>query len=67
MGFDGLDLCQALYAIVGAYPKRILQFEEIQEEFKNENDSDEYKVLRLQSLSTTRWTTRVKAADIVFD
>ncbi|CAB4001303.1 Hypothetical predicted protein, partial [Paramuricea clavata] len=67
VGFDGLDLCQALYAIVGTYPKRILQFEEIQEDFKNENDSDEYKVLRLQSLSATRWTKRVKAADVIFD
>jgi hypothetical protein len=44
-----LDLCQALYAIVGAYPKRILLFEEIQDDFKHENYSDEYKVLRLQS------------------
>ena len=62
-----LDLCQALYAVVGAYPKRILLFEEIQEDFKHENDTDDYKVLRLQSLSATRWTTRVKAADVIFD
>ena len=61
-----LDLCQALYAVVGAYPKRTLLFEETQEDFKYENDTDDYKVLRLQSLSATRWT-RVKAADVIFD
>jgi cell division protein FtsL len=62
-----LDLCQALYAIVGAYPKRILLFEKIQEHFKHENDSDEYKVLRLQSLCATRWTTTVEAVNVMFD
>ena len=62
-----LDLCQSLYAIVGAYPKRILLFEAIQNDFKHENESDEYTVLRLQSLSATRWTTRVKAANVVFE
>ena len=36
-----LDLCQALYAVVGAYPKHILLFEEIQEDFKHENDTDD--------------------------
>ena len=45
-----LDLCQSLYAIVGAHPKRILLFEEVQNDFKHENESDEYTVLRLQSL-----------------
>lgn len=62
-----LDLCQSLYAIVGAYPKRILLFEEIQKDFQNERDTTDYKVLRLQSLSATRWTTRVKAADVIFE
>ena len=62
-----LDLCQSLYAIVGAYPMRILLFEEVQNDFKNENESDEYIVLRLQSLSATKWTTRVKAANVVFE
>ena len=62
-----LDLCQVLYFIVGAYPKRILLFEEIQKNFLYENCTEEYKVLRLQSLSATRWTTRVKAADVIFD
>ena len=62
--FSSLDLCQLLYAIIGADPKHILLFEEIQSEFKNEMDSK--AVLRLQSLSATRWTTRVKAADVVF-
>ena len=62
-----LDLCQSLYAIVGAYPKRILLFEEIQAEFQNESNTDDYKILRLKSLSVTRWTTRVKAADVIFE
>ncbi|XP_046860232.1 zinc finger MYM-type protein 1-like [Xenia sp. Carnegie-2017] len=62
-----LDLCQSLYAIVGAHPKRILLFEEIQADFRNETGTNDYKVLRLQSLSTTRWTTRVKAADVIFE
>ena len=63
---SSLDLCQTLYAVVGAYPKRILLFEKIQDDFKQEKESDDYCILRLQSLSTTRWTTRVKAADVVF-
>ena len=40
-----LDLCHSLYAIVGAYPKPILLFEEVQNDFKHENESDEYTVL----------------------
>ncbi|XP_028414347.1 uncharacterized protein LOC114537506 [Dendronephthya gigantea] len=55
-----LDLCQSLYAIVGWFKK-------IREEFKQESNGEEYKVLRLQSLSATRWTTRVKAADVIFE
>ena len=35
--------------------------------FKHEDESDEYTVLRLQSLSATRWTTRVIAANVVFE
>jgi hypothetical protein len=42
-----LDLCQSLYAIVGAYPKRILLFEEIQRDIQSEDDTEDYKVLRL--------------------
>ena len=65
---SSLDLCQSLYAIIGAYPKRILLFEEIQNDVKSETDGETtaYNILRLQSLSATRWTTRVKAADVVF-
>ena len=63
---SSLDLCQSLYTIIGAYPKRILLFEKIQNDFSYEQETDDYKVLRLQNLSATRWTTRVKAADIVF-
>ena len=61
-----LDLCESLYAIVGAYPKRILLFEEVQANFQNESDKDDYKVLRLKSLSATRWTSRAKTADVIF-
>ena len=46
---------------MGAYPKRIRLFEEFQE---GKND---YKILHLQSLSATRWTTRVKAVDVIFE
>ena len=50
-----LDLCQ------------VLLFKEIQKDFVYKNCTDEYKVLRLQSLSEPRWTTRVKTADVIFD
>ncbi|CAB4009059.1 zinc finger MYM-type 1-like [Paramuricea clavata] len=51
------DLCQAICdGIV-----------EIQKYFKHENNSDEYKLLTLQSLFATRWTTRAKAANVIFD
>ena len=65
---SSLDLCQSLYAIIGAHPKRVLLFKEIQNDVKNETNSEltAYNILRLQSLSATRWTTRVKAADVVF-
>ena len=65
---SSLELCQSLYAIVGAYPKRVLLFEEIQNDFKNEMvcNATDYNILRLQSLCVTRWTTREKAADVVF-
>ena len=65
---SSLELCQSLYAIVGGYPKRVLLFEEIQNDFKNEMVSNafDYNILRLQSLSVTGWTTRVKATDVVF-
>ena len=39
------DLCQSLYAILGAYLKHILLFEEVQNDFEHENESDEYTVL----------------------
>ena len=40
-----LNLCQLLYGIVGADPKRILLFKEVQADFQNESDMDDYKVL----------------------
>ena len=63
-----LPLVDFKMIINGAYPKRILISEEIQNEFENEMDSKAtaYNVLRLQSLSATRWTTKIKAADVVF-
>ncbi len=51
---------------MGAYPKRILLFEKVQDDFKNEMDGNDCEILRLHSLSATRWTTRVKAAEVVF-
>ena len=62
-----LELCQSLGAIVGAYPKRIQVFEDIQNAFMTEQVTNEYQVLRLQSLADTRWTTRVKAANTIFE
>ena len=64
---DSLDLCQNLYAFVGAYPKRVLLFENIQKDIENETQSDNYDILRLQSLSVTRWTTRAKAAHVLLE
>lgn len=55
------DLCEALYALVGVSPKRVLLFENIQKEI----DCDDGVVLRLQNLSRTRWTTRGSAADVI--
>lgn len=52
---------------MGAYPKCIQLFEQIHRDFKYEKETNEYKVRRLQSLSAIRWTTRVKAVNIIFD
>ena len=60
-----LDLCQSLYAIVCAYPKRILLLEKIQNNFNYEQDTEDYKVLRLQNLSTTKWTIRPRKLQIL--
>ena len=60
-------LCQALCVIVDVYPKRIRLFEEIQNEDKNEKGADDYQILHLQHLSPTRWTTRVKAVDVILE
>ena len=64
---DSLDMCQNLYAFVGAYPKRVMLFENIQKDLDHEkNESGEnYEILRLQSISVTRWTTRAKAAYVL--
>ena len=54
-----LDLCQSMYAIVGAG--------NIQKDYGYEQETKHFKVLRLQNLPVTRWTTRVQAANIVFE
>ena len=63
---SSLDLCQLMCAIVGAYPKRILLFKNIQKDYGYEQETKHFKVLRLQNLPVTRWTTRGQAANIVF-
>ena len=65
--WSSLNLCQSLYAIVGDYPKRILLFDRIQNDFNHEYNTEDCKVVRLKNLSATRRTTGVTAADIVFD
>ena len=60
---DLLGICQTLYALIGAYLKRIALLEV---DAQNEVESEDYKILRLRSLSVTRWTTRIKAAYICF-
>ena len=50
------DLCEDLYALIGVSPKRVLLFEDIQE------NTD---TTRLRNLSRTWWTTRGPAADII--
>ena len=62
---ESLAICQSLYAIVGAYPKRVSLLENVQRDAKNEAESEDYNVLRLKSLSMTCWTTRAKAANVV--
>ena len=64
---SSLDLCQSLCAIVGTYPKRILLFENIQKDYGYKQETKHFKVLRLQNLPVTRWTTRVQAVNIVFE
>ena len=62
---ESLGICQSLYAIVGAYPKRVALLENVQKDAKNEAESEDYKILRLKSLSMMRWTRRAKAANVV--
>ena len=62
---DSLGICQTLYALIGAYPKRIALLEGIQKDAQYEVESEDYKILRLRSLSVTRWTTRAKVAYVV--
>ena len=52
-------MCQDLYAFVGAFPKRVALFENIQK------DSDNPGNEKLKSLSQTRWTTRGPAIGVI--
>ncbi len=63
---SSLDLCQSLYAIIGAYPKRILLFEKIQNDFNFEPKTEDYKVLRLlmQSLSVFKTDLMKKSSHL---
>ena len=54
---SALELCKSLNVIIGAYPKRIKVFEDIQNAFMTEQATNECHIFRLQSLSATRWTT----------
>ena len=51
---SALELCKSFYAIVSAYTKRIKVFEDIQNAFMTEQVTNEYHILRLQSLSAAR-------------
>ena len=62
---ESLAICQSLYAIVGAYAKRVSLLENVQRDAKNKAELEDYNVLRLKSLSMTRWSTRAKAANVL--
>ena len=64
---DALDICQSLYAIIGAYPKRVLLFDNIQKDIQQEKVNDNYTVQKLKNLCVTRWTTRGAAAIVIFE
>ncbi|MEL7308435.1 MAG: hypothetical protein AAGK05_11580 [Pseudomonadota bacterium] len=53
---SALDICQDIYAFVGAFPKRVALFENIQCDSGYE---------KLKSLSQTRWTTRGPAVGVI--
>jgi hypothetical protein len=55
------DKCEDLYVLVGASPKRIKLFEDVQKE----NEATHVK--RLRNLSRTRWTTRGPAAKLILE
>ena len=54
------DLCEDLYALVGATPKRVLLFQKIQKETERDCSTT-----RMKNLSRTRWTTRGPAAEVI--
>ena len=54
------DLCEDMYALVGAIPKRVLLFQKIQEEIERDCST-----MRQKNLSRTRWTTRRPAAEVI--
>ena len=54
------DLCEDLYALVGAISKRVLLFHKIHEEIERDCSTTKQK-----NLSRTRWTTRGPAAEVI--
>ena len=54
------DLCEDLYGLVGANPKRVLLFQKIQEDIERDCSA-----MRLKNLSRTRWTTRGTGAEVI--
>ena len=56
---SALDMCQDLYAFVGAFPKRVALFENIQKD--SESPGNE----KLKILSQTRWITRAAAIGVI--
>ena len=63
---DSLDLCEDVYALAGVSPKRVLLFQNVQKEISSVSESTR-GILKLKSLSRTRWTTRGAAAEVVIE
>jgi len=77
---DGQEFCENIYVLVGVSRKRVWLFPNVQKEMPevpgnvgdsniNDNnsshDSKGNVILKLKILSTTRWTTRGAAADVI--
>ena len=66
---DAQDLCEDIYAPAGVSPKRVLLFQNVQQNQQtvtSDTDTNSSNItLKLKNLSRTRWTTRGGAADVV--